>query len=214
MTVPVYKDRVGETTTTTGTGTITTTGTAPVQYQTFVNSGIPSGSTIDYVLLSGNGTDWEVGRFAVATTVGATVTITRTPTESSNGNAAITLSGTSTVFLTLSAEQLNAMLTGSYLGRRTISTGTTDTIGATDVAVFWNSTVTAGKTETLPAANIAANDGRQLIIADEAGTAALYPITLSAAAGTVGGSANFVISQDSWSVTLVCDYSTTNWVIL
>lgn len=91
----IIADRVQETTTTTGTGTINLAG-ASVQYQTFI-SAIGNGNTTYYGITSGNGSDWEVGIGTV--TSGTPNTLSRTTIiASSNSGAAITLSGTSTVF--------------------------------------------------------------------------------------------------------------------
>src|SRR5579883_1639952 len=99
----IIADRVKETTTTTGTGTITLAGPA-TQFQSFA-AAIGNGNTCDYCLLSGNGTDWEVGNGTVTT--GASNTLSRTVIyASSNAGAAINLSGTSTVFVTASARRL------------------------------------------------------------------------------------------------------------
>lgn len=91
----VLADRVQETTSTTGTGTIDLGGAA-TQYQSFVD-GIGDGNTTYYVILSGNGSDWEVGEGTV--TSGSPDTLSRdTILASTNSGSAISLSGTSTVF--------------------------------------------------------------------------------------------------------------------
>src|SRR5210317_497422 len=94
----VFKDRVKETTTTTGTGTVTLAGAA-AGYQSF--SVIGDGNTTYYALVSGN--DWEVG---IGTYTASGTTLSRdTVMESSNAGSAITLSGTSDVFVTYPAEK-------------------------------------------------------------------------------------------------------------
>jgi hypothetical protein len=98
----IYADRVKETTATTGTGTISLAGAA-TQFQSF-SAGVGNGNTCDYCLLSGNGTDWEVGN---GTYTASGNTLARTAIySSSNSGAAISLSGTSTVFLTASAARI------------------------------------------------------------------------------------------------------------
>jgi hypothetical protein len=95
----IWADRVKETTATTGTGTITLAG-AVAQHQA-VSAGIGDGNTCDYCLLSGNGTDWETG---LGTVGGGGTTLARsTIYASSNAGAAISLTGTSTVFVTTPA---------------------------------------------------------------------------------------------------------------
>lgn len=85
-------DRCKETTTTTGTGTITTAG-ALAGFQTLL-AGVGSGNSTYYTILSGNGTDWEVGIGVVTSGSLTRATIL----SSSNSGSAISLSGTSTVF--------------------------------------------------------------------------------------------------------------------
>ena len=94
----VVKDRVQETTTTTGTGTVTLAG-AVTGFQSF--SVIGDGNTCYYAITSGN--DWEVG---LGTYTASGTTLSRdTILESSNTGSAITLSGTSNVFVTYPAEK-------------------------------------------------------------------------------------------------------------
>jgi len=94
----VVKDRVQETTTTTGTGTVTLAG-AVTGFQTF--AAIGDGNTCYYAITSG--TDWEVG---LGTYTASGTTLSRdTILESSNTGSAITLSGTSNVFVTYPAEK-------------------------------------------------------------------------------------------------------------
>lgn len=94
----VVKDRVQETTTTTGTGTVTLAG-AVSGFQTF--SVIGDGNTCYYAITSG--TDFEVG---LGTYTASGTTLSRdTILESSNAGSAITLSGTSNVFVTYPAEK-------------------------------------------------------------------------------------------------------------
>lgn len=94
----VVKDRVQETTNTTGTGTVTLAG-AVTGFQDF--SVIGDGNTCYYAITSTN--DWEVG---IGTYTASGTTLSRdTILESSNSGSAITLSGTSNVFVTYPAEK-------------------------------------------------------------------------------------------------------------
>lgn len=106
----LYADRCKEFTTTTGTGTVTTGGLAPPYYQTIL-AGIGNGNSTDYLLLSGDGESWETGHGVVATSGGSgACTLTRaTIYASSNSGSAISLSGTSTVIVTVPAQRLNAL---------------------------------------------------------------------------------------------------------
>lgn len=99
----VLADRVQETTTTTGTGTLTLAG-ASAQYQSFSN-GIGANNVTFYGLIDGNGAAWETGIGTVGS--GGTTLARTTVLESSNSNAAITLSsGTHTVYCNQPATQV------------------------------------------------------------------------------------------------------------
>lgn len=92
-------NRVRFATATTGTGAITP-GAAFYASQTPSGASVPTGSTIGYTIE--DGANYEVG---VGTWTGTTLTRDKIEASSSSG-AAITLSGTATVFLTITAGQL------------------------------------------------------------------------------------------------------------
>jgi hypothetical protein len=95
-----YADRVQETSTTTGTGTLNLDG-ASTGYQTFV-AGIGTTNTCYYCIV--DSTDaWEVGLGTV--TSGTPDTLARSVIVSSNSDALINCSASSTVFCTVAAER-------------------------------------------------------------------------------------------------------------
>jgi hypothetical protein len=110
----VFADRVQETTATTGTGTITLGG-AVAGFQSF--SVIGNGNTTYYTIVNGN--NWEVG---VGTYSSAGPTLARTTVLSSSSGGLITLSGTSTVFVTPPAGRTVMRDASNIL---TLSAGTT-----------------------------------------------------------------------------------------
>ena len=86
-------NRVKQTTATTGTGTITL-GSAVDGYQTYAAAGATDGQTVNYVLEDGSA--WEYGSGTYSST-GPTISRDNIE-ESSNGGAAIDLSGSAVVF--------------------------------------------------------------------------------------------------------------------
>ena len=99
-----FVNRAKMTTATTGTGTITL-GSAVDGYQTFASAGVTDGDTVRYVIEDGS--SWEIG---TGTYTASGTTLSRTVLESSNADAAISLSGSAQVFLSIFAEDLGAEL--------------------------------------------------------------------------------------------------------
>ena len=97
-------NRAKMTTATVGTGDIDL-GSAVDGYQSFSAAGVADGDTVRYVIEDGS--NWEIGS-GVYTASGTT--LTRTVLESSNADAAISLSGEAQVFLSIFAEDLAAEL--------------------------------------------------------------------------------------------------------
>jgi hypothetical protein len=94
-------NRVKVETSTTGTGTITL-GSAVDTFQTFADGGVTNGQTVRYTIEDDNG-GWEIGSGVYSSTG---PTLTRLPSESSNGDAAINLSGSARVFITAAAQDI------------------------------------------------------------------------------------------------------------
>jgi len=104
------------TTATTGTGTVTL-GTAAtlggITYLTFALAGVQNGDTVTYAIADFGSGKVEIGR-GVYTSSGTTLT-RATILQSSDANAAISLSGNAHVFITAAAEDLPAIAVGKAL---------------------------------------------------------------------------------------------------
>lgn len=109
-------NRAKVSTSTTGTGTITL-GSAVDGYQTFADAGVTDGDTVRYVIEDGSA--WEVG---YGTYTASGTTLTRNVMESSNSDAAISLSGSATVFVGAAAEDVSRLVNVATVG----STSTID----------------------------------------------------------------------------------------
>ena len=116
-------NRAKMSTTTTGTGTITLNSAAS-GYQSFADAGVSDGETVRYVIE--DGTAWEIGT-GVYTASGTT--LSRTPSESSNSDNAISLSGSAEVFISATAEDFSSggAFSSINVASRTVSSDTTVT---------------------------------------------------------------------------------------
>ena len=99
-------NRAKMTTATTGSGTVTL-GSASNGFQTFAAAGVSNGDVVQYVIEEG--ANFEIGTGTYSSTGSS---LTRSPTESSNSNNAITLAGQATVSITAVADDLNRLQHG------------------------------------------------------------------------------------------------------
>ena len=96
-------NRAKMTTATTGAGTVTL-GSASSGFQSFADAGVADGDVVQYVIEEG--ANFEIG---TGTYTASGTTLTRTPTESSNSDAAITLAGSAQVAITAVAADMNRL---------------------------------------------------------------------------------------------------------
>ena len=108
-------------TSTTGSGTITL-GSAVDGYQSFADAGVADSDVVQYVIEDGN--SWEIGTGTYSATG---TSLTRTPSESSNAGAAISLTGAAEVFITAVADDLNRLQNAGSTKVEATSTGATVT---------------------------------------------------------------------------------------
>jgi hypothetical protein len=122
-------NRAKMTTATTGTGTITL-GSAVDGYQTFANAGVANADVVRYVIEDGDA--WEIG---TGTYTASGTTLSRTVSESSNGNAALNLTGEAVVFVTAAGQDIvqpgDNVSTLTNDAGYTTNTGTVTSVGVT-----------------------------------------------------------------------------------
>jgi len=124
------------TTSTTGSGTVTLSDAA-VGFQTFAAAGVSDGDVVQYVIEEGGNFEIGTGTYSSSGT-----SLTRSPTESTNSNSAITLAGAAKVSITAVAADLNRLQHGGSDKVTVSSTGAsvtgnlavTGTVDGRDVA--------------------------------------------------------------------------------
>jgi len=97
----VLKNRAKMSTSATGTGSPITLGSAEDGYQSFADAGVANADVVRYVIEDGS--NFEIG---TGTYTSSGTTLSRTVSESSNSNNAINLSGSATVFIGATAEDI------------------------------------------------------------------------------------------------------------
>lgn len=189
-------NRAKMTTSTTGTGTITL-GSAVSGFQSFADAGVTDGNVVRYTIV--DGTAWEIGE---GTYTATGTTLTRTVLESSNADAAISLSGSAEVFIDAAAEDLLTTegvktLTGGFdsdaeaLG--TVTTGTvTPEVDAAGEENF--KTLTANGAFTLAPPSTSSS------------CTILIQVTNGASAGTITTSGFTIVNGDDYDTTSGNDF--------
>ena len=177
----VLVNRAKMTTATTGTGTITL-GSAIASYQSFAGAGVSDGDSVRYVIEDGT-TNWEIG---AGTYTASGTTLTRNPSETSGGGAAISLSGSAVVFVSAIAADIQPTIfqTSTFTATASQTTFTVSyTVGL--VEVYLNGA-------RLSAADFTATNGTTVVL----GTGALVGDTVDIVVyGPVSVANTYTIAQ-------------------
>ncbi len=139
-------NRAKMSTSTTGTGTITL-GSAVSGFQTFADAGITNGQTVRYAI--DDGANFEIGS---GTYTSSGTTLTRSVTESSNSDSAISLSGSAEVFIAATVADLNPL----YAANPDSPTAPSAT-GSNAVAIGPNSTSSASQSIAIGSGTVASH---------------------------------------------------------
>jgi len=139
-------NRAKMSTSTTGTGTITL-GSAVSGFQTFADAGITNGQTVRYAI--DDGANFEIGS---GTYTSSGTTLTRSVTESSNSDSAISLSGSAEVFIAATVADLNPL----YAAETTSSTNPTAS-GTNSLAIGSNAAASGSTSIAIGKSSVASS---------------------------------------------------------
>lgn len=196
----VYANRVRFLTATTGTGTLTV-GAAATSFQTPAAAGVPTGSTVGYVIE--DGTAWEVGT-GIYTASGTTMSRATVEASSLGGTTKISLSGSASVFFTVVASQAAGFLTNAAMTTPPPIGGATPAAGS-----FAPLTAASGSFETrqaVPASAIDLNVASFFTKTIAANTT--FTISNTPAAGTV---ASFILELTNGGAFTVTWWAGLKW---
>jgi hypothetical protein len=177
----VLKNRAKMSTSTTGTGTITL-GSAEDGYQTFADAGVVNSDVVRYVIEDGS--NWEIG---TGTYTATGTTLSRTVSESSNSDAAINLSGSATVFIGATAEDIPALYAAnevsptaqpSATGSNAIAIGDSAVASGTDALAFGDGATSSSTRSTAIGYNSTSSSIASVAIGANANSSQFYSVAI------------------------------------
>ena len=222
MAVGKIVNRAWMSTATAGTGTITL-GSALSGYQTFGDAGVANADVVSYTII--DGAAWEIG---TGTYTSAGTTMTRSVDESSNADAALNLSGSASVFITVRAVDIRpASTTDNTVPRFDGTVGSFQTSGVTiddsdnlttagavsGASAAGNMVATQANQETATSTTTLVSPGRQQFHPSAAKCWAIVNM-----AGTVSAGYNVDSVTDTGTgiatITIGTDFSTANYSVV
>ena len=197
-----FVNRAKMDTATTGTGTITL-GSAVAGYQSFADAGIADADAVRYVIEDGD--NWEIG---TGTYTASGTTLSRSVEESSNADAALSLTGSALVFVTAAAADLDVL---DGLTATTAELNLLDGATVTTAQINYNDISNLGTSEDSKVVTADANGNVKL---SEEVQATAYLETVVALSGTTPtvdcDEANTFTLTTSGNTTFTFDYSGVN----
>jgi len=210
-----FVNRAKMDTATTGTGTITL-GSAVAGYQSFADAGIADADAVRYVIEDGD--NWEIG---TGTYTASGTTLSRSVEESSNADAALSLTGNALVFVTAAAADLN-VLDGLTATTAELNLLDGATVTTAEINLLDGATVTTAKINYNDIAALGISEASKVVTADANGNVKLseevqattYLETVVALSGTTPtvdcDEANTFTLTTSGNTTFTFDYSGVN----
>ena len=202
----VLKNRAKMSTSATGTGSPITLGSAEDGYQTFADAGVANADVVRYVIEDGN--NWEIG---TGTYTATGTTLSRTVSESSNADAAINLSGSATVFIGATAEDIPALYAAnesspsaqpSATGANAVAIGDSAVASGADALAFGDGATSSSTRSTAIGYNPTASGINSVAIGPNANSSWFYTVAIgspSNGAGSVATSAFSAIAINGYA---------------
>ena len=182
-------NRAKMSTSTTGTGTITL-GSAESGYQTFADAGVANADVVRYVIEDGSNFEIGTGTYTATGT-----TLSRTVSKSSNSDAAINLSGSATVFIGATAEDIPALYADNP------SSATDPTASGANAIAIGDNTTASGEDAVAIGDNVVASGLRSISLGGFSDATGDYSVALGAGAQALGEKSTAIIGTTNYQWT-------------
>ena len=188
-------NRAKMSTSTTGTGTITL-GSAVSGFQTFADAGITNGQTVRYAI--DDGANFEIGS---GTYTSSGTTLTRSVTESSNSDSAISLSGNAEVFIAATVADLNPLYAANpssatnptASGDNAVAIGNNSTSSGTNSFAFGTLSVASGGTTFAAGYDAVSSGGQSFAFGDDVNATGQFSFCTGGGTATASGTSSIAM---------------------